>query len=164
MELYGNDGGRFTGLCTTGPKGHPGKAISNLLNLSAVVLGQVAERIHPFFNSVLCIFHHTEEAISFAAQVAVVFCLLVQLEREGGLQGCSNTSGQNKSFLRRHPVTRLPVNDTSSSYSSRNDLVCVALLVVRETAGGESGNESGHCLEMQAGTPRDRDKDREKGN
>lgn len=113
-------------------------AISNLLNLSAAMLGQVAERIHPFFNNVLCIFHHTEEAISFAAQVAVVFCLLVQLEGRGEreLQGCSNTSGQNKSFLRRHPVTRLPVNDTSSSYSSRNDLVCVALLVVRETAGG----------------------------
>lgn len=52
------------------------------------------------------------------------------------LQGCSNTYGQNKSFLRRHPVTHLPVNDTSSSYSSLNDLVCVALLVVRETAGG----------------------------
>lgn len=77
-------------------------------------------------------------AISFAAQVAVVFCLLVQLEGrvECELKGCSNTSGQNKSFLRRHHVIHLPVNDTSSSYSSLNDLVCVALLVVRETAGG----------------------------
>lgn len=92
----------------------------------------------PIFQHGLCIFHHTEEAISFKAQVAVVFCLLVQLEATGEreLQACSNTSGQNKSFLRRHPVTRLPVNDTSSSYSSWNDLVCVALLVVRETAGG----------------------------
>lgn len=52
------------------------------------------------------------------------------------LEGCSNTSGQNKSFLQRHHVIHLPVNDTSSSYSSLNDLVCVALLVARETAGG----------------------------
>lgn len=57
--------------------------ISNLLNLSSAILGQVIERIHPFFNNGLCIFHHTEEAISFAAQVAVVFCLLVQLEGRG---------------------------------------------------------------------------------
>lgn len=52
------------------------------------------------------------------------------------LEGCSNTSGQNKSFLQRHRVIHLSVNDTSSSYSSLNDLVCVALLVARETAGG----------------------------
>lgn len=112
--------------------------ISNLLNLSSALLGQVVEPIQPFFNNGLCIFHLTEEAISFSAQVAVVFCLLVQLEGRGerGLEGCSNTSGQNKSFLRRHHVIHLPVNDTSSSYSSLNDLVCVALLVVRETAGG----------------------------
>lgn len=46
---------------------------SNLLNLSSALLDQ-------FFNNGLCIFCHTEEAISFAAQVAVVFCLFVQLE------------------------------------------------------------------------------------
>ncbi len=67
-------------------------------------------------------------------------CLLppcsIRGEGERELEGCSNTSGQNKSFLRRHHVIHLPVNDTSSSYSSLNDLVYVALLVVRETAGG----------------------------
>ena len=57
--------------------------IFNLLNLSSDLLGQVVERMQPFFNNGLCIFHRTEEAISFAAQVAVVFCLLVQLERRG---------------------------------------------------------------------------------
>lgn len=110
---------------------------SNLLNLSSVIISQVIEPMNPFFNG-LCIFHHTQEAISFAAQVAVVFCLLVQLGGKGEreLEGCSNMSGQNKSFLRRHPAIHLPVNDTSSSYSSLNDLVCVALLVVRETASG----------------------------
>lgn len=60
-------------------------------------------------------FHRTEEAISFVAQVAVIFCLLVQLDGGGGcgrrgrgsgwvggvvlLRRCSNTSGQNKSFF-----------------------------------------------------------------
>lgn len=67
-------------------------------------------------------------------------CLLppcsIRGEGERELEGCSNTSGQNKSFLRRHHVIHLPVNDTSSSYSSLNDLVCVALLAGRETAGG----------------------------
>lgn len=52
------------------------------------------------------------------------------------LEGCSNTSGQNKGFLQRHHVIHLPVNDTSFSYSRPNDLVCVALLVVRETMAG----------------------------
>lgn len=111
---------------------------SNLPNLSLAISGQVVDWKHPFFNCSLCIFHHTEEAISFTAQVAVVFCLLVQLEGRGyrELEGCSNTSGQNKSFLQRHHVIHLTVNDTSSSYSSLNDLVCVALLVARETARG----------------------------
>lgn len=67
-------------------------------------------------------------------------CLLppcsIRGEGERELEGCSNTSGQNKSFLQRHHVIHLPVNDTSSSYSSLNDLVCVALLVLRKTAGG----------------------------
>lgn len=67
-------------------------------------------------------------------------CLLppcsIRGEGERELEGCSNMSGQNKSFLQRHHVIHLPVNDTSSSYSSLNDLVCVALLVVRETGGG----------------------------
>lgn len=58
-------------------------SISNLLNLSSALLGQAVEWLHPFFNNSLCIFHCTEEAISFAAQVAVVFCLLVQLEGRG---------------------------------------------------------------------------------
>lgn len=86
----------------------------------------------------MCIFHPTKDAISFAAQVTVVFCLFVQLEGnvERKLQGCINTSGQNKSFSQRHSLTCLPVNDTSFSYSSLNDLVCVALMVVRQTAGG----------------------------
>lgn len=67
-------------------------------------------------------------------------CLLppcsIRGEGERELEGCSNTSGQNKSFLQRHHVIHLLVNDTSSSYSSLNDLVCVALLVVRGTGGG----------------------------
>ena len=106
--------------------------ISNLLNLFSALLNQLVEQIHQFFNNGLCIFYHTEEAISFAAQVVVVFCLFVQLEGVGELEGWSNTSGQNKSFLPRHHVIHLLVNDTSSSYSRSNDLVCVALLVVRQ--------------------------------
>lgn len=45
-------------------------------------------------------------------------------------------SGQNKSFLQRHRVIHLPLNDTSSSYSSLNDLVCAALLAAKGTGGG----------------------------
>lgn len=50
---------------------------------SALRIEKAVERLHPFFNNSVCIFHRTEEAISFAAQVAVVFCLLVQLEGRG---------------------------------------------------------------------------------
>lgn len=133
-----SNGGEFTALCTIGQIGHQGMTISNLLNLSSAILGHVAGRLQPFFNAGLCIFHHTEEAISFAAQVAVVFCLLVQLEGrgKGGWRVAVILLVKIKAFLRRHHVIHLPVNDTSSSYSSLNDLVCVALLVARETAGG----------------------------
>lgn len=58
-------------------------SISNLLNLCTALSHQAVELLHPSFNSALCIFRCTEEAISFAAQVAVVFCLLVQLEGRG---------------------------------------------------------------------------------
>lgn len=92
-------------------------------------------------------------------------CLLppcsIRGEGERELEGCSNTSGQNKSFLQRHHVIHLPVNDTSSSYSSLNDLVCVALLVVRETAGGSLEMSLvivWRCRQAQ----RDRDKDRKR--
>lgn len=52
------------------------------------------------------------------------------------LRGCTQACGPNKSLSQRHPVTCLPVNDTSSSSNSLNDLVYVAPLVVRESAGG----------------------------
>lgn len=119
-------------LLSVGPTGSSAAVISNLLNLPAALAGRGpranAATFHRRFFFVFS--HHTEEAISFVAQVAVIFRLLVQLDGGGGgdrrgtggrgvlLWHYSNTSGQNKSlfFLSPwRPVTHLPVNDTSSS-------------------------------------------------
>lgn len=56
---------------------------SNLLNLSSALQGWVIEQIHLSSNKALRISLSSEEAISLAAQVAVVFCLIVQLEGWG---------------------------------------------------------------------------------
>lgn len=96
-------------------------------------------------------------------------CLLppcsIRGEGKRELEGCSNTSGQNKSFLRRHHVIHLSVNDTSSSYSSLNDLVCVVLLVVRGTAGGSLEMSLvivWRCRQARREIDKDREGDREK--
>lgn len=64
-----------------------------LSNLSSTLLSQVVEQIQQFSNSRSDIFYNTEEAIFFAAQVAVVLFLFVQLEGKE-LEGCSDTSSQ----------------------------------------------------------------------
>lgn len=74
-----SDGGKSMDLCPTGQIGYHWKWLSQFV----FILGQVVEQIHSFFSNSLCIFHHTEEAISFAAKVVVAFCLLVQLEASG---------------------------------------------------------------------------------
>lgn len=134
----GSDGGRFTALCTTGQKGHQGWPFP----ICSICPQPCQARLlneYTHFSTTFCVFSIILKR-QFPSQLKWQLSFASLFNQRGGgereLQGCSNTSGQNKSFLRRHPVTRLPVNDTSSSYSSRNDLVCVALLVVRETAGG----------------------------
>lgn len=112
--------------------------ISHLLNLSSAITGQVFEQIlYTHFSTVIVHFISHQRGNFLCNSSGSCLSLLVQLEGIGGGWRFSVILlVKIKAFLQRHHVIHLPVNDTSSSYIRLNDLVCVALLVVRETAGG----------------------------
>lgn len=101
------------------PDGSSRMQFSNLLNLSSALQGWVVEQIYLSPNKALCIFPLFWRG-NFLWQLKwqLSFCLIVQLEGWGkeSSDAYSNTSGQNKSFLRRHHVIHLPVNDTFSLF------------------------------------------------
>lgn len=83
-------------LLSVGPTGSSAAVISNLLNLAAALAGQGPRANTATFHRrfFFCVFfHRTEEAISFVAQVAVIFCLLVQLDGGCGRRGRGKGGG-----------------------------------------------------------------------
>lgn len=124
--------------------------------LSSALLNQVVEQIQHFFQQFVGYFLPYWRGNFLCSSSGSCLLPLCSIRGEG--RGRSVTAillDKIKAFLRGHHVIHFPVNDTSSSYSCPNDLVCVALLGGEAVSERESGNESGHCLEMQASTHRE---------